>query len=45
VRKYFFETLSIVLIGGSFVFFYECIRFLARRDYVPRPSSCSSASP
>ena len=34
MRKYFFEALSLLLIGGSLVFFYECIRFLARRDYV-----------
>jgi hypothetical protein len=34
VRKYFFEALAFILIGGSLVFFYECIRFLARRDYV-----------
>jgi hypothetical protein len=34
VRKYFFEALSFILIAGSLVFFYECVRFLGRRDYV-----------
>jgi hypothetical protein len=34
VRRYFFEVLSFVLLLGSLVFFYECVRFLARRDYV-----------
>jgi len=34
IRKYFFEVLSLGLIISSLVFFYECIRFLARRDYV-----------
>ena len=34
MRKYFFELLSVLLIGGSMVFFYECVRFLTRRDYV-----------
>jgi hypothetical protein len=34
VKRYFYEGLSILLISGSLVFFYECIRFLARRDYV-----------
>jgi len=34
VRRYFFEGLSVLLFGGSMVFFYECVRFLARRDYV-----------
>ncbi len=30
----FFEFLSLLLIGGSLVFFWECIGYLARRDYV-----------
>jgi hypothetical protein len=34
VKKYFFELLAFLLLCGSLVFFYECIRFLARRDYV-----------
>ncbi|MCA9671085.1 MAG: hypothetical protein KC503_36055 [Myxococcales bacterium] len=34
MRKYFFEVLTILLYGGSMVFFYECVRFLAKRDYV-----------
>jgi hypothetical protein len=34
MRKYFFEGLSFILLSGSLVFFYECIRFLTRRDYV-----------
>jgi hypothetical protein len=34
LRKYFFEALALLLLLGSLVFFYECIRFLARRDYV-----------
>lgn len=34
VRKYFFEALATLLTLGSLVFFYECVRFLSRRDYV-----------
>ena len=34
VRKYFFEALSLGLMVSSLIFFYECIRFLATRDYV-----------
>ena len=34
VRKYFFEALAFILMLGSLVFFYECVRFLTRRDYV-----------
>jgi hypothetical protein len=34
LRKYFYEILSLLLIGGSLVFFYECLRFLSRRDYL-----------
>jgi hypothetical protein len=34
VRRYFFEILAVALIGGSLLFFYECIVFLARRDYI-----------
>ncbi len=33
-RKYFFELLSMGLLVSSLVFFYQCIRFLGRRDYV-----------
>jgi hypothetical protein len=34
VRRYFFEVLALLLIGGSLVFFYECVSYLERRDYV-----------
>lgn len=34
VRKYFFEVLAFILFTGSLIFFYECVRFLTRRDYV-----------
>ncbi len=34
LHKYFFELLSLGLIAGSLVFFYQCIRYLGRRDYV-----------
>jgi hypothetical protein len=34
LRHYFFEVLSLLLIGGSVLFFLECIDYLKRRDYV-----------
>jgi hypothetical protein len=34
MRRYLFEVLAILLIGGSLVFFWECVSYLARRDYV-----------
>ena len=34
MRRYFFEILAFLLIGGSLVFFYECVGYLAKRDYV-----------
>lgn len=34
MRRYFFEVLAVLLMGGSVVFFVECIRYLAQRDYV-----------
>jgi hypothetical protein len=34
VRKYYFEILALVLIGGSLAFFVECVSFVGRRDYV-----------
>ena len=34
MRRYFFETLAVLLMGGSIVFFVECIHYLARREYV-----------
>ncbi|PID37876.1 MAG: hypothetical protein CSB49_08455 [Proteobacteria bacterium] len=34
MRRYLLEVLCVLLIGGSMAFFYECIRFLAQRDYV-----------
>lgn len=34
MRRYFFEILSIALIVGSMLFFWECLEHLTRRDYV-----------
>ncbi len=34
MRRYFFEILALLLLGGSLVFFRECIGYLERRDYV-----------
>ena len=34
MNRYFFEVLAVLLMGGSIVFFVECIGYLARRDYV-----------
>jgi hypothetical protein len=34
VKKHFFEILALLLIGGSLVFFVECLDYLHRRDYV-----------
>jgi hypothetical protein len=34
VRRYFFEILAVILISASLLFFYECVAFLTRRDYV-----------
>jgi len=34
MRRYFFEILALALMGGSIVFFVECIHYLARREYV-----------
>jgi hypothetical protein len=34
VRRYFFEVLSLALIGGSILFFLQCIKYLKHRDYV-----------
>jgi hypothetical protein len=34
MRRYFFEILAVLLIGGSLVFFGECVGYLAKRDYV-----------
>jgi hypothetical protein len=34
MRRFFFEILTVLLMGGSIVFFVECIRYLGRRDYV-----------
>ncbi len=30
----YFQFLTLLLMGGSLVFFWECIAYLARRDYV-----------
>ena len=35
MRRYFFEILTLLLMGGSIVFFVECIRYLSQREYVP----------
>ena len=34
MRRSFFEILALLLMGGSLVFFVECIHYLTRRDYV-----------
>lgn len=34
MRRYFFEVLTVLLFAGSLAFFWECIEYLARRDYV-----------
>ena len=34
MRRFFFELLAITLMGGSILFFVECIRYLTQRDYV-----------
>jgi hypothetical protein len=34
MRRYFFEILAVLLLGGSLVFFYECLDYLVDRDYV-----------
>lgn len=34
MRRYFFETVACLLFCGSLVFFYECVGYLAKRDYV-----------
>lgn len=34
MRRYFFEALTLMLFVGSLAFFWQCIEYLARRDYV-----------
>ena len=34
MRRYFFEILTVLLLGGSIVFFRECVDYLSRRDYM-----------
>ena len=34
MRRYFFELISLLLFGGSLVFFVESLSFLSKRDYV-----------
>jgi hypothetical protein len=34
VRRHFFEILAAVLLLGGFGFFWECVSFLSKRDYV-----------
>jgi len=33
VKLYFFVVLAVLLMLGSMVFFFECIGYLAQRDY------------
>jgi hypothetical protein len=33
-RRWFFQSLSAVLLGGSLFFFYRCMMALEHRDYV-----------
>jgi len=33
MRRYLFEVLAVLLVGGSLVFFWECVSYLAKRDY------------
>jgi hypothetical protein len=34
MRRYLFELLAILLLAGSLVFFWECVGYLAKRDYI-----------
>ncbi len=34
MKRHFFEILALLLIGGSLVFFVQCVDYLSRRDYV-----------
>lgn len=34
MRRWFFEVLALLLICGSLVFFWECVTYLAKRDYI-----------
>lgn len=34
MRRYFFEVLAVLLLGGSLVFFVKCIKYLTARNYV-----------
>lgn len=34
MKRFFFEVLSIVLLGGSIVFFHQTVSYLAKRDYI-----------
>ncbi len=34
MRRYFFEILALVLLGGSVVFFHQTVSYLTRRDYI-----------
>jgi hypothetical protein len=34
VRRHLFELLAALLVVGGLVFFWECVSYLARRDYV-----------
>jgi hypothetical protein len=34
MRRHLFEILAVLLIGGSLVFFWECVDRIANRDYV-----------
>lgn len=34
MRRWLFEVLALILICGSLLFFWECIGYLAKHDYV-----------
>lgn len=34
MRRYFFEFLSVALLAGGLVFFWESVSYLSRRDYI-----------
>jgi hypothetical protein len=34
MKRHFFEILALLLMGGSLVFFVQCVDYLSRRDYV-----------
>ena len=34
MRRYLFEILALLLVVGGLVFFWECVTYLAKRDYI-----------